>query len=641
MSLNNYNANSIKTLSPREAVRENYAMYIGDNTSRGMHHLATEIIANSMDEAAAGFGDLIEVYVYSKENRIAIVDKGRGIPFGKNAEGKYAIIEMCTSLHSGGKFNNAKNYKSSLGLHGLGATVTNALSSFFGIYVNRVDGECELEFKDGKQTLFTPNDKVSHKQTGSTVTFIPDTAIFGNNKWNQDTLKEEMQLHALLNNNLKFVLYWDNEKVAEYCYSNGIKDMLDIKFGDLKPLTNIIYSNTTLNVGKDDECNVEIALRYTNDGSERVYAFTNGGYNPDLGTHVTGFRTAWTTLINNKAKELGLVDNSADNLDGTLIRRGMVLILSLKMNERPMFAEQTKLKLTSPSARAITSQAVGKMILPKADIEAIVKKALIEKKAEDAAQRKREAERKVASGGKNMSMLRELPASFADSIDRNNCELFIVEGDSAAGSAKTGRDEHKQAIFALRGKPLNTHSKELADIIKNEEIQNLLKVLGCGVGEKFNIKNLRYDKIIFMADADADGGHINCLLTTLFVYHLPELITAGKVYCAMPPLYRLTKGKERIFTSDVTQMNTYAKKGYEVQRIKGLGEQNAEELWDSTMNPETRTLIPLTTDNMNEIIALYDILMGNSSKERKTFIAEHARQYKMVNEEISDEGDDE
>jgi topoisomerase-4 subunit B len=238
-------------------------------------------------------------------------------------------------------------------------------------------------------------------------------------------------------------------------------------------------------------------------------------------------------------------------------------------------------------------------------------------------------------------MLRELPASFADSIDRNNCELFIVEGDSAAGSAKTGRDEHKQAIFALRGKPLNTHSKELADIIKNEEIQNLLKILGCGVGEKFNIKNLRYDKIIFMADADADGGHINCLLTTLFVYHLPELITAGKVYCAMPPLYRLTKGKERIFTSDVAQMNNYAKKGYEVQRIKGLGEQNAEELWDSTMNPETRTLIPLTTDNMSETIALYDILMGNSSKERKTFIAEYARQYKMVNDEAEYEGDSE
>jgi DNA gyrase subunit B len=313
------------------------------------------------------------------------------------------------------------------------------------------------------------------------------------------------------------------------------------------------------------------------------------------------------------------------------------MYLVLKFNystERPQFNEQQKLKLTSPSARAITSQAVGKMIIGKADIEAIVKKALIEKKAEDAAQRKREAERKVASGGKNMSMLRELPASFADSIDRNECELFIVEGKSAAGSAKMGRDEHKQAIFALRGKPLNTHSKELADIIKNEEIQNLLKILGCGIGEKFNIRNLRYDKIVCMADADADGGHINCLLTTLFLYHLPELIQAGKVYCAVPPLYRLTKGNDRVFTSDVALMQTYSSKKYEVQRIKGLGEMSSEELWDSTMNPKTRTLVQLTTDNMEEIISLYNTLMGSSSVNRKNFIVEHAREYKMVSDDV-------
>ena len=504
----------------------------------------------------------------------------------------------------------------------------------------REDGSCHLEFVNGNETDFKIND-IKHNETGSEVSFIPDSKVFGDNKWNKDKILESLQIHAILNEGITFTLNWDEEDTS-FCYKDGVNEYLKLKVGTQKPITNIIHHKCTINSGRADEATVELAIQYVNDGGERVYAFTNGAYNPDLGTHITGFRTAWTSLINAKAKELGLIDAGADNLDGTLIRKGMYLVLKFNYSsERPQFNEQQKLKLTSPSARAITSQAVGKMILPKADVEAIVKKALIEKKAEDAAQRKREAERKVASGGKNMSMLRELPASFADSIDRNNCELFIVEGDSAAGSAKTGRDEHKQAIFALRGKPLNTHSKELADIIKNEEIQNLLKVLGCGVGEKFNIKNLRYDKIIFMADADADGGHINCLLTTLFVYHLPELITAGKVYCAMPPLYRLTKGKERIFTSDVAQMNACAKKGYEVQRIKGLGEQNAEELWDSTMNPDTRTLIPLTTDNMSEIIALYDILMGSSSKERKTFIAEHARQYKMVNEEISDEGDDE
>lgn len=429
MAINNkYDANSIKTLSPREAVRENYAMYIGDNTSRGMHHLATEIIANAMDEAAAGFGNLIQVSVESDKNRISIIDKGRGIPFGKNSEGKYAIVEMCTSLHSGGKFENSNNYKSSLGLHGLGATVTNALSSDFEIRVVREEGSCILHFIDGEQKQLDFNTILGER--GSTVSFIPDTKIFGNNKWDKSALLEELQLHALLNNNLKFQLFWDGEMVQEFCYSNGIKDMLCIKFGDLKPLTDIVYHHVIINKDRKDECDVEIALRYTNDAVERIYAFTNGGYNPDYGTHVTGFRTAWTTLINNRARDLKILDMSSDNLDGSLVRRGLVLVLSIKMSERPMFAEQTKLKLTSPSARSIVSQAVAKMNIPKADLEAIINKALLEKKAEDAAQRKREAERKVASGGRNMNMLRELPANFADSIDRDGCELFIVEGET-------------------------------------------------------------------------------------------------------------------------------------------------------------------------------------------------------------------
>ena len=636
-----YDENSIVTLGYRDAVRNAIGMYIGNAESGGMHHLLEEIVCNAMDEAAAGYGKEIVVIVESKTNQVTVLDHGRGIPFRMNKEGKYAIKEMCTSLHSGGKFENAGNYKSAIGLNGVGATVTNALSSYFEIVSVREDGSCHLEFVNGEETEFKIIDTI-HKKTGSEVSFIPDIKVFGDNKWNKDKILESLQIHAILNEGITFTLAWDEEKPISFCYKDGVNEYLKLKIGTQKPITNIIHHKCTINSGRVDEATVELAIQYVNDGGERVYAFTNGAYNPDLGTHVTGFRTAWTSLINTKARELGLIDLNAENLDGGLIRKGMFLVLKFNYsNERPQFNEQQKLKLTSPSARAITSQAVGKMILPKADIEAIVKKALIEKKAEDAAQRKREAERKVASGGKNMSMLRELPASFADSIDRDGCELFIVEGKSAAGSAKMGRDEHKQAIFALRGKPLNTHSKELADIIKNEEIQNLLKILGCGVGEKFNIKNLRYDKIIFLADADADGGHINCLLTTLFLYHLPELVVNGRVFCAMPPLYRLTKGREKIFTSDNAKMTYYSKKGYEVQRIKGLGEQNPEELWESTMNPETRTLIPLTCDNIGEIIALYDVLMGNSSKERKLFITENARKYRMVNDDIEDEGDSE
>ena len=633
-----YDENSIVTLGYRDAVRNAIGMYIGNAESGGMHHLLEEIVCNAMDEAAAGYGKVIEVVVNSSLNRVSVIDNGRGIPFRMNKEGKYAIKEMCTSLHSGGKFENAGNYKSAIGLNGVGATVTNALSSYFFIHACREDGNCELEFIDGKENIFKITDQ-KNKLTGSTVCFIPDAKVFGDNKWNKDKILESLQIHAILNEGITFTLNWDGEDTS-FCYKDGVNEYLKLKVGNQKPLTNIIHHKCTINSGRADEANVELAIQYVNDGGERVYAFTNGAYNPDLGTHITGFRTAWTSLINGKAKELGLIDMGAENLDGGLIRKGMYLVLKFNYStERPQFNEQQKLKLTSPSARAITSQAVGKMILPKADIEAIVKKALIEKKAEDAAQRKREAERKVASGGKNMSMLRELPASFADSIDRDGCELFVVEGKSAAGSAKMGRDEHKQAIFSLRGKPLNTHSKELADIIKNEEIQNLLKILGCGVGEKFNIRNLRYDKIIFMADADADGQHINCLLTTLFLYHLPELITAGKVYCAVPPLYRLTTAKDVQYTSDVAETERLAKKGYEVQRLKGLGEMSAQQLWESTMDPRTRTIVQLTTEDITDVIQLYDILMGSSSKERKTFIMEHAREYKMVAEEVNDEGD--
>lgn len=430
MSLNNYNENSIKTLKPREAVRENYSMYIGDNTSCGMHHLLTEIVANSMDEAAAGFGTLITVLINTKDNAATVDDHGRGIPFRMNSEGKYAIKEMCTSLHSGGKFAESGNYKSSLGLHGLGATVTNALSKYFYINVIRQDGECVLEFCDGNETEFTIWDKV-HKpsETGSLVRFIPDPAIFGNTKWDMDTIKEELQLHALLNNNLTFELMWDNQKVASYCYQNGIKDMLKLKFDSDKPITNALYHTATIKNGKE-ECIVELAIQYANDGAERTYAFTNGGYNPDLGTHVTGFRTAWTTLINNKAHEYGLLGPNDANLDGALIRKGLYVVLSIKMTERPMFAEQTKLKLTSPPARTFVSQAVAKMNIPRPDLEAIIKKALLEKKAEDAAQRKREAERKVSAGGRTLNALRDMPEDFAESIDKEGTELFLVEGET-------------------------------------------------------------------------------------------------------------------------------------------------------------------------------------------------------------------
>jgi DNA gyrase/topoisomerase IV subunit B len=636
-----YDENSIVTLSYRESCRQAIGMYIGNSESSGMHHLLEEIVCNAMDEAAAGYGTEIIVDIDSESGMATVQDKGRGIPFRINKQGKYAIKEMCTSLHSGGKFENAGNYKSAIGLNGVGATVTNALSKHFEITSVREDGYCHLFYKDGVETDFVIRD-IPSKTTGSTVSFIPDDKVFVGVKWNKQKIMDTLQIHAIMNEGITFTLLWDNEAPIKYCYQNGVETYLKLKVGDIKPITGIIKHKATINQGLANEATVEMAIQYVNDGAERVYAFTNGAYNPDLGTHVTGFRSAWTTLINSKARDLGLLDLNAENLDGGLIRKGMFLILKFNYStERPQFNEQQKLKLTSTSARAITSQAVGKMIISKVDAEAIVNKALIEKSAEDAAQRKRDAEKRISAGGKNINALREFSEKFADCINKSgDTELFLVEGNSAAGSAKTARDVHKQAIYPMRGKPKNSWGMELADIIKNQEIKDILTILGCGVGDKFNLKNLRYNKIIIMSDADADGGHINCLLVALFLYHVPQLIEAGKVYCAVPPLYRVSRGKEYHYLYHPDQLKDF--KNYDVTRYKGLGEQCPEELWESTMDPDTRELIQLTSDDMEEIAELYGILMGNSPAKRKSFIMQHARDYRLSNDESSDvmEGDE-
>ena len=636
-----YNEDSIVTLNYREAVRNAIGMYIGNSESSGMHHLLEEIVCNAMDEAAAGYGTEIIVDIDSESGMATVKDSGRGIPFRMNKQGKYAIKEMCTSLHSGGKFENAGNYKSAIGLNGVGATVTNALSKHFEITAIREDGYCHLFYENGVEKDFKITDRKS-TNTGSMVSFIPDEKVFVGVKWNKQKIMDTLQIHAIMNEGITFTLLWDNEAPIKYCYQNGVETYLKLKVDGAKTLTGIIKSKSVINQGLANEATVEMAIQYVNDGTERVYAFTNGAYNPDLGTHVTGFRSAWTTLINNKARELGLLDLNAENLDGALVRKGMFLVLKFNYStERPQFNEQQKLKLTSTSARAITSQAVSKMVLSKTDAEAIVNKALIEKSAEDAAQRKRDAEKRISAGGKNINALREFSEKFADCINKSgDTELFLVEGNSAGGSAKTARNVYTQAIYPMRGKPLNTYGKELADIIKNTEIKDILTILGCGIGEKFNIKNLRYSKIIFMADADVDGGHINCLLTTLFLYHLPQLLEAGVVYCAVPPLYKVTKGKDSHYLYSSDELKKY--KGYEVSRYKGLGEMNPEQLWESTMDPDTRELIQLTTDDFQEVLDLYDVLMGNNSSSRKQFIMQHAAEFRKANDDSAyAEGDTE
>ena len=641
-----YNENSIVTLAPREAVRESLGMYIGSNDTNGLHHLLTEIVANAMDEAAAGYGKVIEVTIDRDDNSAKVKDHGRGIPYRINDSGNYAIVEMCTNLHSGGKFDGQSAYKSSLGLHGVGATVTHALSSYFQIDVWRDDEHCQFVSYDGD---YDDPTIVKEKtiESGSEVKFIPDDEVFKGLTWDTTKIREELQLHALLNNGITFILYEvENNKVIntwKYYYTNGIKDMLKIKTEGLNMMTSPVYFATTVTNDAGNACDVEMAFAYCDKGIETIYSFVNGGYTPNDGTHVTGWKTGYTSLINKLARENEYLKDKDKNFSGEIVRKGLVLVLSIKMGERPMFAEQTKKTLNSPSARGYCSKAVGQLELDKKQLKQILDKIDIEQKAEEAAQRKREAQEKIARGGKTMNSLRDLPEKLADASDFTDAEIFFCEGDSAAGGAKDTKAPN-QAVLPLRGKVLNTTCKELADAIKSDTIKDILTCLGCGIGDHFNINNLRYNRIIIMADADADGGHIENLLITLFLHHLPELINQGKVYAAVPPLYRTVNGKEIKYWTPA-QTSEYKKymrnhRNAESTRLKGLGEMNAEELYSTTMDPANRTLIQLTTDNCEKTLQLYDVLMGKSPAARKEYIIKN-KLSKFDAEDTFDDFDDE
>lgn len=637
---NKYDANSIITLSPREAVRQSLGMYIGSNDSVGMHHLFTEIVANAMDEAAAGYGNKIIVGVEKNDNSITIRDYGRGIPFHKNNSGKYAIIEMCTNLHSGGKFEQQSNYKSSLGLNGVGATVTCALSKKFRIQVWRDKEYCDFYVEDGKYNPEPHIEPYSGKEQGTLVSFIPDEEIFGQLKWDVEKIKDELQLHALLNNGVTFQLLVDGKLYANFNYMNGIKDMLRIKTEGLNLLSDVVYFKTHVENDSANECDVEMAFCYCDRAYETVYSFVNGGYTPNDGTHVTGFRTGYTNIINKMAREAEILKDKDKNFSGDIIRKGLVLVLSIKMTERPMFAEQTKLTLNSPSARGFCSKAVGQLVLDKKIAKQIFDKISIEQKAEEAAQRKREAQEKIARGGKSMNSLRDLPEKLADAREFSDAELFLVEGDSAASGCKSTKLAN-QAVLPLRGKIKNTCGLELADIIKSEVIKDLLTVLGCGIGDNFNINNLRYNRIIILSDADPDGNHIQNLIATLFLYHLPKIIEAGKLYISVPPLFKTQTAKEiKYWESNNSELKKYIRNHSKVEviRLKGLGEMNAPELFSTTMDPANRKLIQLTTDNMEETLELYDKLMGKSPFERRKFIMSN-RLNTLEMEEVFDDED--
>jgi DNA gyrase/topoisomerase IV subunit B len=605
-----YDSKSIRSLEGVEAIRLRPGMYIGDTDVDGMHHLLLEIISNSIDEALNGYGK--EITIEIKEDEAIITDFGRGIPFGETEDGEEAIIELATKLHSGGKFNQGA-YSVSGGLHGIGASAVNALSSYFSITSIRDDMVCDVSFCQGQLMEIQKTNQKTIK-TSSIVSFTPDPEIFKDIVWDKDRIAAKIELLSFLTSGVTFNFIWNGEKKT-YLSKNGLKDLIESKAQN--KITSVIGFRQ-----EKDNFDVEVAFAYVEDSSEKIYAFTNNIPNADGGTHVTGFKTGLTTAFNKLARSLELLTEKDENLSGDHIRGGLVAAINIKMRQSPQFTNQTKDKLTTPEARGAASNAVTTLLeksISKNDIKAIFDRAMIEKKAEDAAKRSKEAAAKVTKGGKNLNTIKDLPAKLADCTDRSG-ELFLCEGDSAGGGAAISRNTRTQAILPLRGKVLNTFNKELADIIHNKEVMAIFTALGCGVGENFNIANMRYDKVILMADADPDGGHITTLLIALFLRHLPELIKSGRIYAAMPPLYKIKGKKETLYAYDEKELKKLAKKTDEITRFKGLGEMGATELYQTTMNPETRRLIQLTTENLDETMKLFETLMGSSSILRRAYI---------------------
>ena len=639
MNKNSYDANSIKTLNPRESIRENLGMYIGSNNLTGLHQLFIEGIANSIDEAVAGYGNEINVIVSTAKNELTIIDNGRGIPFGINDEGKDALIEATCNLHGGGKFIGQDGYKSSLGLHGLGLKCIHYLSSNFTIKAVRDNQMCSLSFdKDDRMTKIGP--VASVEKRGTTITFIPDDRIFNDLKWDPTTIAAKMQTFALLNNNIRFILNVDGVK-QEFFYTDGIKDLLKIKIGDANLITTPVFQKCDITNDNGDHAYFEFGFAYTDKSAENEYCYANGGETPNGGTYLTGFKSAYTLLINKYAKDAGI----DKKFTGDMVRRGLIMVMIMRADFRLQYAEQTKLTLNSPEARGLASKAVGQFDIDSKIVKQILNKITIEQKAEEAAQRKREAQEKIARGGKSMNSLKDLPEKLADASDFTDAEIFFVEGDSAAGGAREAKSAN-QAILPLKGKVKNCTALELDEVIKSDTIKDILTCLGCGIGDHFNINNLRYNRIIIMTDSDPDGGHIEILLLTLFLHHLPELVRQGKVYTAVSPLYKTITAKEKRYwlPSELSEYKKYVRnhKNVEVVRLKGLGELNADELYSTTMDPEHRSLIQLTTDNIEETLKLYDVLMGKQPSLRKDFIIRNKlSKYSQTEDDTIDDFDDE
>lgn len=630
----NYSDDAIQVLEGLEAVRKRPGMYIGSTDKRGLHHLVYEVVDNSVDEILNGYGDEINVTINADES-ITISDNGRGMPTGMHQSGKPTVEVIFTVLHAGGKFGQG-GYKTSGGLHGVGASVVNALSEWLTVQIHRDGKIVEQQFKHGgiPQTKLIAKGKT--KKTGTTVTFKPDPEIFKNaTSFNFDTLSERLQESAFLLKGLKITLEdrrADKERTEVYHYEEGIKEFVKYVNEGKETLHDVAFFQ-----GESNEIEVDVSFQYNDQYSESIMSFVNNVRTKDGGTHEVGFKTAMTRVFNDYARRTGDLKAKDKNLEGNDIREGLTAIISVRIPEHLLqFEGQTKSKLGTPEARSAVDSVVSEKLPYYLEEKGQLSKVLVKKaiKAQQAREAARKAREDARSGKKNKRkdtlLSGKLTPAQSKNTDKN--ELYLVEGDSAGGSAKLGRDRKFQAILPLRGKVINTEKAKLEDIFKNEEINTIIHTIGAGVGNDFNIEDSNYNRVIIMTDADTDGAHIQVLLLTFFFKYMRPLVAAGRVFIALPPLYKLEKGKNKnkkvayAWTDEeLEDLQKEFGKGFILQRYKGLGEMNPDQLWETTMNPETRTLIRVQIEDEVRSSKRVSTLMGDKVAPRREWIERHVQ----------------
>lgn len=631
---NEYNDASIQVLEGLEAVRKRPGMYIGSTDSRGLHHLVYEIVDNAVDEALSGYGNEISVSI-QKDNSIKIVDSGRGMPVGMHASGIPTVEVIFTVLHAGGKFGQG-GYKTSGGLHGVGASVVNALSSWLEVTIIRDGQEYTQRFENGGKPVGTLK-KIgkTNKKNGTTVTFLPDETIFSTIHFSYDTLAERLRESAFLLRGVKIKLAdfrGEEPREETFHYEEGIKEFVTYLNEEKDTLTPVVYFS-----GEKDGIEVELSYQYNDGYSENVLSFVNNVRTKDGGTHEVGMKSSMTKAYNEYARKVALLKEKDKNLEGSDFREGLAAVLSIRVPEHLLqFEGQTKEKLGTPLARNIVDTVVGEQmgffLQENSEMsQMLIRKAVKAREAREAARKAREESRNGKKRKKGESLLSG-KLTPAQSRNPKKNELYLVEGDSAGGSAKQGRDRKFQAILPLRGKVLNTEKAKMQDILKNEEINTMIYTIGAGVGPEFTIEDCNYDKVIIMTDADTDGAHIQVLLLTFFYRYMKPLIEAGKIYIALPPLYKVSKGVGKKATiayawtdEELGEATEKIGKGYMLQRYKGLGEMNADQLWETTMDPDTRTLIRVYIDDAAKAERRVTTLMGDKVEPRRKWIEKHVQ----------------